>query len=259
MSGANVKITDVVKPFDGNGDITEWLNKFQLIVKLRSINNEATILPMFLEGSALSVYLELSDTVKADAASLKNALRDAFSVNPFRAYEEFSRRVWQDEPVDVFMSELRRLARTADITSDRVLLRAFVVGLPSTVSRELRATNGIETMDLSRVVERARALMSELMNVHVTAAAVGKTGNDESKHRENSSRGNGRQERAGQTDKRSCYGCGGPHLVRNCPDKRTAVRKCWTCGGGGHISPKCPSNQGNSHGGTSAPEVPQED
>ena len=65
-------------------------------------------------------------------------------------------------------------------------------------------------MDLPRVVERARALMSELMNVHVTAAAVGKTGSDENKHMENSSRANGRQERAGQTDKRSCYGCGGP-------------------------------------------------
>ena len=42
-------------------------------------------------------------------------------MNPFRAYEEFSRRVWRDEPVDVFMSELRRLARTADITSDSVI------------------------------------------------------------------------------------------------------------------------------------------
>ena len=88
---------------------------------LRSINNEASILPMFLEGPALSLYLELADTVKAGAAALKNALRDAFSVNPFRAYEEFSRRVWQDEPVDVFMFELRRLARTADITSDSVI------------------------------------------------------------------------------------------------------------------------------------------
>ena len=75
-----------------------------------------------------------------------------------------------------------------------VLLRAFVVGLPSTVSRELKATNGIEAMDLPHVVERAPALMSELMNVHVTAAAVGITGSDENKHREISSRGDGRQE-----------------------------------------------------------------
>ena len=56
MTSANIKI----KPFDGSGDISEWLNKFQLIVKLRSIDNEASILPMFLEGSALSLYLELT-------------------------------------------------------------------------------------------------------------------------------------------------------------------------------------------------------
>ena len=77
----------MVKPCNGSGDISEWLNKFQLVVQLRNMDNEATVLPMFLEGSALSLYLQLADTVKADAASLKNALRDAFSVNPFRVYE----------------------------------------------------------------------------------------------------------------------------------------------------------------------------
>ena len=101
MTSANIKITDVVKPFNGCGDIIEWLNKFQLIVKLRSLDNEATILPMFLEGPALALYIELPDAVKTNAASLKNTLRDAFSVNPVRAYEEFSRKVWRDEPVDV--------------------------------------------------------------------------------------------------------------------------------------------------------------
>ena len=123
--------------------------------------------------------------------------------------------------VDVFMTDLRRLARAADITSEKLLLRAFVVGLPRVVSRELRATNGIETMALSDVIERARALMSELMNVNVTAAAVEKTMSDENNQRENSSRVNGRREKAWQSDKRSCYGCGGPHFVRNCLDKRS--------------------------------------
>ena len=37
------------------------------------MDNEATVLPMFLEDSTLSLYLELTDTVKADAASLRNA------------------------------------------------------------------------------------------------------------------------------------------------------------------------------------------
>ena len=96
MTNTNVKITDVVEPCDGSGDIIEWLNKFQLILKLKNITKEESVLPMFLEGPALSLYIELSDVVKNEATSLKNALKDAFSVNPFRAYEEFSRRVWRD-------------------------------------------------------------------------------------------------------------------------------------------------------------------
>ena len=117
-----------MKPNDGSGDIIEWLNKFQLIVKLKNITKEESVLPMFIEGPALSLYIELSDVVKKNAKSLKNALKDAFSVNPFRAYEEFSRRVGRDEPVDIFMTDLRRLARAADITSDKLLLRAFQQG-----------------------------------------------------------------------------------------------------------------------------------
>ena len=50
------------------------------------------------------------------------------------------------------MTDLRRLARAADITSDKLLLRAFVVVLPRVVSRELRATNEIETVVLSDVI-----------------------------------------------------------------------------------------------------------
>lgn len=57
------------------------------------------------------------------------------------------------------MTELRKVARLAGITSDKLLLRAFVVGLPSVVSRELGATANIENLALSAVVERARALM----------------------------------------------------------------------------------------------------
>ena len=59
---------------------------------------------------------------------------------------KFFKRVWRDEPVDVYMTELRKLARLAGNTSDKLLLRAFEVGLPSVVSHELRATTNIENL-----------------------------------------------------------------------------------------------------------------
>ena len=41
--------------------------------------------------------------------------------------------------VDVYLSDLRRLAKLAQVESDSLLRRAFVVGLPAVVSRDLKA------------------------------------------------------------------------------------------------------------------------
>ena len=158
---ANIKLTDVVRPFDGTSCVIEWLEKFELITKLKKTEDLHIVLPMFLEGNALAVYTELSENQKKDVKDIKGALRNAFSVNPFQAYEQFTKRVWRDEPVDVYMTELRKLARIAGVGSDELLLRAFVTGLPDVVSRELRAMSEIETLALPNVVDRARALMSD--------------------------------------------------------------------------------------------------
>ncbi|KAK3872678.1 hypothetical protein Pcinc_022255 [Petrolisthes cinctipes] len=125
------------------------------------------------------------------------------------------------------MTELRKLAWLAGITSDKLLLRAFVVGLPSVGSRELRATANIENLALSAVVERARALMSELMEGPCAAVAA----------RQFASRNTGiraeervrnfadRDKQAGTQGERRCYECGGPHLVRSCPRRTEGSEK----------------------------------
>ena len=83
----NIRLTDIVRPFDGSGNVAEWIDKLELLVKLRDIKQVETVLPMFLEGSALSVYMELSEDQKKDGKAIKDALLKAFSVNPFKAYE----------------------------------------------------------------------------------------------------------------------------------------------------------------------------
>jgi len=57
---SNVKLTDVLRIFDGAGDVVEWLEKLELVMELKKIDEEHIVLPMFLEGSALAVYTELS-------------------------------------------------------------------------------------------------------------------------------------------------------------------------------------------------------
>lgn len=237
MSGG-IKISDLLRPFDGTGDVVQWLTKLELVAELREIRDVAKTLPLFLEGAAFAVYNELDSERKGSAASIKEALEKAFSTNPFQAYEQLCRRVWRDEPVDVYMTDLRRLARLAGITSDVMLLRAFVVGLPPTVSRELRALPDVDKLPLSSVVERARCLVAELVESPVVAVAQGG------------------QRRAGCVPlsdvpggPKRCYRCGGPHLMKFCRSPPGPV-VCWSCGQEGHIAKQC---EGNETGRAGAP------
>ena len=246
--GSSVRLTDLVRTFDGRGDILEWLNKLELVSKLRNITDLESVIPLFLEGSAYSLYAELSDEDKKSVEAIKTKLIEAYGVNPYQAYEQFVRRVWRDEPVDVYLTDLRRLARMADVASEGLIKKAFVVGLPSAVSRELRASSKIDGLTLPQLVERARVLLSELQtpnrpvtavaavppNVEHVVAAVG----SELEHR------------PGRAMK--CFRCGGPHMIRYCPSKPKF--KCWTCGVEGHLAKNC--GQG---GATAAVAPPQRD
>ncbi len=69
-----------------------------------------------------------------------------FALNPFQAYEQFTRSVWRDELVYDYLKDLRGLAKLANTSSDALLVRAFVVGVPSKVSREIRAMSKVETL-----------------------------------------------------------------------------------------------------------------
>ena len=53
------KIQDVVRSFDGCGNIETWLKKLKLVAKLKEVKKLESFLPLFLEGDAFSVYDEL--------------------------------------------------------------------------------------------------------------------------------------------------------------------------------------------------------
>lgn len=237
------KVTDLLQTFNGEGDVVEWLNKVELVAKLREIKDLENIIPLFLTGSAYSVYNELSDSAKKSADEIKTALLQAFSLNTFQAYEQLVKRIWCNESVDVYLTDLRRLARLADVSSDKLLVRAFVVGLPGVVSRELRAMASVNKLSLKDVVDRGRALMAEMIERPIDFVAVAEDKLDQvGTLGQNKVQG------------RRCFRCGGPHLIKFCKSKGEVV--CWTCGQKGHISRNC--NSGNEIRGTGAPAVPQE-
>ena len=125
--------------------------------------------------------------------------------------------------MDVFLSDLRRLARLAGVENEALIRCAFVCGLPSDVSSTLRAAARINTAELAAIAEHARVLMSERLHGGAMVA-INKT--RKILPVENRPRG-----------KLQCYGCGGDHPVKYCKVRKPLT--CWTCGESDHISRQC--------------------
>jgi hypothetical protein len=253
-----LKVEKIVRPFDGTGDLGAWLRKFKMVVKLQKLGNLHEVLPLFLEGPAFACYEEMDPANQDDAVRIEEALLEAFSVNPHQAYDMFRQRNWQEgETVDVYLNELRRLARLADVESDKLLRRAFVVGLPSAVSAQLRTLCKVSDADLPTILGKARTLMEERVGEVALAVAP--------RSKTQSFRVGGSSSSTSQPKKNfSCFNCGEEgHMSRDCNKERKAVGapkkqwSCYSCGEPGHIAKFCKVS-GNDNGKLHARAISQD-
>lgn len=239
MSRVTLKCSDLIRQYDGTGDFSEWVQKLELVASLQQIDKLHTFLPLFLTGGAFSVYQSLTAETKGDYDGVKRALTSAFSLNPFKAYEEFtSRRLMMGESVDVFLADLARLARlVTDSNTDGWLKCAFVNGLPEEAKAQLQAACSLSDMSLSDVVEKARNLVATREACLVSFRSK-------------------RGERAAPTGKvgaAMCFRCGeNGHISRYCPKRAGvggdggALRSCFVCGERGHLAAACPKRKSES-------------
>ena len=249
MEGFDLKL---IPEFDGSSghSVAEWLEKLELVCKLRKISDVASVIPLRLTGGAFAVYLQLAESDRKSTEKVKEALSAAFAVDQYVAYELFiGRKLRSGETPDVYLAELRRLASLFGGMSDKALACAFVAGLPEGVRQLLRAGSRLETLDLDQILARARAVLKDEGTVGSSPeACFGATAKPSEGTRAAALR---------------CYMCGGPnHLARDCLTRHTvdgrgatgrARRrgKCYRCGATGHFASAC---QGNEDGeGASAP------
>ena len=92
-----VSFSKMIQPFSGEGNVIAWLKKVDLVASPKGIPNVASLIPLFLEGDALVLYLELSDEDKKDANIIRIQLMRRFSKNPCEAYEKFKKMKWTGE------------------------------------------------------------------------------------------------------------------------------------------------------------------
>ena len=117
----SLKITDVLNRFSGDTDVSIRLRQAQLTKDLLKLEDLAVMIPLFLDGPAFAVYDQLNADDKKSADRIEVVLKTAFATDKFSANEEFRTRMWKPgESVDVFLADLKGLAKLANIGKESV-------------------------------------------------------------------------------------------------------------------------------------------
>ena len=251
----SVKVTsDMIRPFSGEGDVVAWLKKVRLVAKLQKITELESFLPLYLEGEALALYLEMDESDQLDVDEIEKRLKAAFSDDMFTAYAKLVKYRWSGENVDVYANEIRRLAGLAGFEKDgleNIVRLTFINGFPDSISASMQQLPNIKFMPICELIERARVFTSKL-----STAATAHVYRD-SQQSKNSNRSDIRPNIPMESNDRrgyfrgQCYRCGGPHMAKHCKDVKGII--CYRCRQPGHISTQC--QQGNDNRGSVAPAV----
>ena len=103
---ASFGFSKMIQPFSGEGDVIAWLKKVDLVANLEGILSVALLIPLFLEGDALTLDLELGDEDKKDAERIIIIiiiiqLMRMFSRSSCEGYEKLKKMKWTGESVDI--------------------------------------------------------------------------------------------------------------------------------------------------------------
>ena len=110
--------SDITKPFSSEGGVVAWLKKLRLVVKLQLVDDVASLLPLYLEGDALALYMEMEEDNQKQIEQIKARLKEAFTNDVFAAYRKGTMIRWAGERVDVYANKIKQLIGLAGFKGD---------------------------------------------------------------------------------------------------------------------------------------------
>ena len=237
----SLKLDQLIKPFEGQGDLEQWLKKFSMVCKMMKWTDEVEYLPLMLTGEAFVVFDQMPEDDKSDVEKVKRRLRKAFCLQPSQAYLQFtSRKYIQGESVDFFLSDLQRLIILSGVESkyqevvEPLVKQQFLLGLPVNVSANLQSVLSAsgDEKKMAEIVELARVMLAQSDGEYpVCSGSIDRRSN----------RPNVQMPKANI----QCYECKNyGHVRRNCAVYQSRMQSGSGNANGGQGAPQpCPPNQ----------------
>ena len=131
------------------------------MAKLQQVNDVASLLPLYLEGNALALDMEMEEDDLKQIEQIKAWLKEVFTDNAFAAYRKVTMIRWAGEHVDIYANKIRQLVGLARFNGDeleRLTKLTFIAGFPKTISFGLQQAPNIKALTMRDLISRVRVV-----------------------------------------------------------------------------------------------------